>query len=215
MTAPEAAPFQVSTPAQAEALLDFTYGARLLEQFIEPSIPSQAARALAEPANRVTYHVRKLTDVGLLRVAGRQGKRVLYQVTARTFHVPRAFIRLDEPLTLIEPAMREITSSYARAIMEWQLRRDALTSDADGAPLTVHLSGSKHDDQGEHHVDMAARSHAPAMRIRTVRVTSERYRQAQVALDRILSDLSTDDDASGATKSTFIVMTFSGRLHET
>ncbi|MFB9993887.1 hypothetical protein ACFFLM_18190 [Deinococcus oregonensis] len=212
MTVPQAAPFQVQTPAQAEALLDFTYGARLLEKFAQPSTPSQAAHALAEPANRVAYHVRKLTECGLLCVAGQQGKRVLYQVVASTFHVPRALVRLDEPLTLIEPVMREITNAYAHAILEWQTRRDPHTPAGDSSQLTVHLGASEPD---EARTEGSAGPHPPGMRIRTVHLTPDQYQQAQAALDHILTDLVTQDDASGAKKSTFIVMSFSGALHDT
>ncbi|MFC4639179.1 hypothetical protein [Deinococcus hohokamensis] len=211
MTDPLATPFQVTTPAQAEALLDFTYGARLLEKFMEPSTPSQAAHALAEPANRVAYHVRKLLQSGLLRVAGRQGKRVLYQTAAQTFHVPRALVRLDEPLTLIEPVMREITSAYAHAVLGWQLRQDSSVPAGDAAHLAVSLG-----PPGPHPTaDPPAGVYAPAMRLRSVRVTPEQYQQAQAALDRILTELESSQASPSAHMTTFVVMTFPGRLHDT
>lgn len=215
MTVSQTPAFQVRTPAQAEALLDFTYGARLLEKFMKPTTPSQAARALAEPANRVAYHVRKLTDTGLLRVAGHQGKRVLYQVVAGTFHVPRALIRLEEPLTLIEPVMREITNAYAHAILEWQTRRDSQTPTGDGSQLTVHLGTIEPEDQGGQRAEVPQRPHPPGMRIRTVHLTSEQYQQAQAALDLILTNLAAEPSSPSAKKSTFIVMSFSGALHDT
>ncbi|MFC4427869.1 hypothetical protein [Deinococcus navajonensis] len=212
MTNPQATPFQVTTPAQAEALLDFAYGARLLEKFMEPSTPSQAAQALAEPANRVTYHVRKLTHSGLLRVAGHQGKRPLYQTVAHTFHVPRALVRLDEPLTLIEPAMQEITTAYAHAILQWQARRGACGPDEDSTHLAVTLGAEKPPEERPVHAPPGP--YAPAMRMRTVRVTPEQYQRAQAALDRILTELGTAQDAPGTKKSTFVVMTFPGHLHD-
>ncbi|UQN09404.1 helix-turn-helix domain-containing protein [Deinococcus sp. QL22] len=212
MTVARTTAFQVRTPAQAEALLDFTYGARLLEQFLHPRTPSQAAHALAEPANRIAYHVRKLADAGLLHVAGHQGKRVLYQVVAQTFHVPRALVRLDEPLTLIEPVMRDITTAYAHAVLEWQARRDPQSSVGDGSQLTVHLDGS---GQEESFTQTPEGPYPPAMRIRTVHLTPEHYQQAQAALDGLLTDLASEDDTSSAKKSTFIVMGFSGALHDT
>ena len=214
MTDSQATPFQVKTPAQAGALLDFTYGARLLEKFMEPSTPSRAARALAEPANRVAYHVRKLTDAGLLRVAGRQGKRVLYQAVAQTFLVPHALVRLDEPLTLIEPVMREITTAYAHAILGWQARRAEDGPEGDGSQLTVHLNAGQQDDQDQERAGPPEGPYAPAMRLRSVCLTPEQYRRAQAALDRILTDLSTENDTDGAKKCTFVVMGFAGGLHD-
>ncbi|WP_019011198.1 helix-turn-helix transcriptional regulator [Deinococcus aquatilis] len=215
MTVPQTTAFQVRTPAQAEALLDFTYGARLLEQFLHPSTSSQAAHALAEPANRVAYHVRKLADAGLLRVAGHQGKRVLYQVVAQTFHVPRVLVRLDEPLTLIEPVMRDITTAYAHAILEWQARRDPQTPAGDGSFLTVQLDGREQGDPNETPVEIPEGPHPPAMRLRTVRVTPEQYQKVQAALDCLLTELAAEDDAPSAKESTFIVMSFTGSLHNT
>lgn len=204
----------MKTLAQAEALLDFAYGARLLEKFMEPSTSSQAAHALAEPANRVAYHVRKLTEAGLLRVAGRQGKRVLYQVTAQTFHVPRALVQLDEPLTLIEPAMRDITTAYAHAILEWQTRNAADTLAGDGSHLIVQLDGQPQADQGEAQPQTPEGPYAPAMRMRTLQITPEQYRRAQAAMDRILTDLTSEEDTSCARRCTFVIMGFAGDLHD-
>ncbi|THF70226.1 helix-turn-helix transcriptional regulator [Deinococcus sp. Arct2-2] len=213
MTVPQPPAFHVRTPAQAQALLDFTYGARLLEQFMHPSTSSQAAHALAEPANRVAYHVRKLTDTGLLRVSGHQGKRVLYQVVAHTFHVPRALVRLNEPLTLIEPVMRDITNAYAHAILEWQARHNPHTPVGDGSQFTVHLDGIGQEEPNKSPVDVSEGPHPPAMRLRTVHLTPEQYRQVQASLDQILTELAPEDDAPNAKKSTFVIMGFSGALH--
>ena len=214
MNEPQAAPFQVTTLAQAEALLDFTYGARLLEKFMVPSTPSGAAHALAEPANRVAYHVRKLARGGLLRVAGRQGKRVLYVTVAQTFHVPRALVRLDEPLTLIEPVMREITHAYAHAILGWQARQDTHAPEGDGQQLTVCLSDPSQADGDGPHPHPPEGPYAPALRLRAVRVTPEQYQRAQAALDRVLTELDSAEDGQNAKKATFVVMAFPGHLHQ-
>ncbi|NTX99666.1 winged helix-turn-helix domain-containing protein [Deinococcus sp. JMULE3] len=161
------ATLHVTTPAQASALMDFAYGARLLEQFLTPATASHAARALNEPANRVTYHVRKLVACGLLRAAGHQGKRVLYVTAARTFHVPRTLVQLDEPLTVIGPAMREITAAYAHAILDWQTRQG---HPAAGDDLTIHLGRGATDTRSD------PGAFAPAMRLRTVQLSPQQYR---------------------------------------
>lgn len=206
-------PFQIRTPAQAEALLDFTYGARLLEQFLTPGTPSQAAHALKEPANRVTYHVRKLADAGLLRVAGRQGKRVLYETVARTFHVPRALVSLDEPLTLIEPIMREVTRTYAHAIYEHHARQVANADHDDDRNLMVALTLRCEEERDEVRITRQHVRYPPAMRVRTAQLTHEQYARAQAALDEILSGLATEE-ADGTKKTTFVVMSFPGALHD-
>lgn len=214
MSGPDALPFQVTTPAQAAALLDFTYGARLLEKFAVPSTSSQAAHALAQPANRVAYHVRKLSQAGLLRAAERQGKRVLYQAAAQVFHVPRALVRLDEPLTLIEPLMREVTHAYAHAVLGWQTRRDARSPEGDETQLVVRLGGQTSPPPDTDITAEPEGPYAPALSLRTVRLTPQCYAQAQAALDRILSDLAAEDDHQGARTTTFMVMGFAGRLHQ-
>ena len=221
MSGPDSLPFQVTTPAQAAALLDFTYGARLLEKFAVPSTSSQAAHALAQPANRVAYHVRKLSQAGLLRPADRQGKRVLYQAVAQVFQVPRSLVRLDEPLTLIEPLMREVTHAYAHAVLGWQMRRDAQAPEGDETQLVVRLGGQKPQPPAPG-TGQAAKPeepepegpYAPALRLRTVRLTPQRYEQAQAALDRLLTDLETEEGDQGAKTTTFMVMGFAGRLHQ-
>ncbi|MGM9322397.1 hypothetical protein [Deinococcus aquaticus] len=198
--------FQVTSLAQAGALLNFSYGARLLEQFLQPATASHAARAISEPANRVTYHVRKLTDCGLLRVAGHQGKRVLYVAAARTFHVPRTLVQLDQPLTLIEPVMREVTTTYAHAILDWQSRQGH--PDASGDDLTVHLGRGAPEAEGD------TGPFAPALRLRTVQLTPRQYRAAQDALNDLLTRLESDDTDDART-STFVLMAFKGQLHLT
>lgn len=198
---PEA--LHVTTPAQADALMDFAYGARLLEQFLTPTTASHAAHALNEPANRVTYHVRKLHDCGLLRVAGHHGKRVQYVAAARTFHVPRSLVQLDEPLTVIGPAMREITAAYAHAILDWQTRQG---HPGTGDDLTIHLGRCAPDTR----TDIGA--FAPAMRLRTVQLSPQQYRAAQDAMNAILDRLETEETDSART-STFVLMSFRGQLH--
>lgn len=198
---------QVTTPAQAGALLDFAYGARLLEQFLDPATSSHAARALNEPANRVAYHVRKLVDCGLLRVAGHQGKRALYVTAARTFHVPRTLVQLDEPLTVIGPALREVTTAYAHAVLDWQTRQGH--PGPGNEDLTLHLSGSA-PDPGD-----AIGPFAPALRLRTVHLSPRQYRAAQDALNDILDQLEAEATAEDARASTFVLMTFKGQLHLT
>lgn len=203
---PEA--LHVTTPAQADALMDFTYGARLLEQFLTPTTASSAAHALNEPANRVTYHVRKLRDCGLLRVAGHHGKRVQYVAAARTFHVPRTLVQLDEPLTVIGPAMREITAAYAHAILDWQTRQGHPGS---GDDLTIHLGRCAPDTRTDTGV------FAPAMRMRTVQLRPQQYRAAQDAINDILDRLNTDEpgETEDTRTSTFVLLTFKGQLHLT
>lgn len=214
MFEPDATPFQVTTPAQAAALLDFTYGARLLETFSEPRTASQAAHALAEPANRVAYHVRKLSQGGLLRVTGQQGKRVLYQTVAQVFHVPRDLVQLDAPLTLIEPLMREVTHAYAHAILGWQTQREAAPLTDDGAHLVVHLGSHPPAEPTQAQDRTLEGPYAPALRLRTVRLTPQRYQQVQEALDRLLTDLEAAGEDQSAKTTTFVAMAFAGRLHQ-
>ncbi|MBZ9712533.1 helix-turn-helix domain-containing protein [Deinococcus multiflagellatus] len=209
MPEPQATPLQITTPAQAAALLDFTYGARLLEQFLSPRTASQAARALGEPANRVAYHVGKLARTGLLLADGRQGKGTLYRAAAQTFQVPRDLVRMDEPLTLIEPVMREITGAYARAVLGWQTRQDLGEPHGD-THLTVSLGVTA--AAGD---PAPAGPYPPAMRLRAVQLTPERYRQVQAALDQLLSELE-DGPAPApdrAQPTTFVLMSFPGHLH--
>ncbi|GGR86405.1 hypothetical protein GCM10008960_11950 [Deinococcus sedimenti] len=193
----------VVTPAQAEALMDFTYGARLLEQFLTPATASGAAHALNEPANRVTYHVRKLLECGLLRVAGHHGKRVKYIAAAHTFHIPRALVPLDDPLTIIGPAMREITTTYAHAILDWQTRQGYPDT---GDDLTIHLGRGGPDPRTN------PGAFAPAMRLRSVQLSPQQYRAAQDALNAILDRLETEETDVSRT-STFVLMNFRGQLH--
>ena len=57
----------------------------LLETFEEPLNPSAAAKKLGVPANRLHYHVKRLSEAGLLRVVSERGRSRVYQRVSTKF----------------------------------------------------------------------------------------------------------------------------------
>ena len=90
-----------------EFQLELFYNAKtylLLETFTKAMNPSDAAKKLGVPANRVHYHVKRLAAAGLLQVVSETGRRRVYKTVATKFR-----FRKD----LLEPVADALTAGGA------------------------------------------------------------------------------------------------------
>lgn len=83
----------LATEAQAKAVQEIGF----LNQFIEPTSPSDAAKQLGQPANLVHHHVQRHLELGLLKEVMRENGKVFYQLTARLFKVPHDLLPPGDP----------------------------------------------------------------------------------------------------------------------
>lgn len=81
----------VTNPDAARALSD-----SLLCRFLEPQSPSDVASKLGMAANLVHHHAKKLEALGLLFEARREGRKVYYQLAARTFKYERQLLSAED-----------------------------------------------------------------------------------------------------------------------
>lgn len=114
------------TDPRAVHALTLPMRARVLEALREPDSAASVARQLAQPRQKVNYHVKELVRVGLARHAGerRKGNFVeqLYQTVARRFVVSSAVTTDTERL---QAALRDQVSLAHLADLGERVQRDA------------------------------------------------------------------------------------------
>ena len=105
----------LTTVEQAKAVQEVGF----LRQFFVPKSPSDAARKLEMPANLVHHHAQRHLSLGLLEEVGREGSKVLYQLTARLFKVPRTLLPPEDPdnrtVRLLKLVRERFLAAYERS----------------------------------------------------------------------------------------------------
>lgn len=119
-------------------LLHPQYGFHLLGQFAEATTASQAARQLGESASKISYHVGKLQELGLLDTAEGEGRGQKLRAVATRFVLAPALLPLLSSET-VRPMLIALTEAFlasasrqeadpAREYVLMDLARDAVTS---------------------------------------------------------------------------------------
>ena len=88
------------------------YATPITPHFLEPQSPSRVAKILKMPANLVHHHAKRLLEFGVLFEAKREGRRVYYQLAARTFKYPRGLLPIGESEA---ETMQKLTGAFLRA----------------------------------------------------------------------------------------------------
>ena len=105
----------LTTVEQAKAVQEVGF----LGQFFVPKSPSDVARKLSIPANLAHHHAQRHLSLGLLREVGREGGKVLYQLTAKLFKVPRTLLPPEDPdnktARLLEIIQTRFLAAYGRS----------------------------------------------------------------------------------------------------
>lgn len=107
--------YVVSREEELFALLHPRYGFHLLGQFREACTASEAARRLGDPASKVSYHVGRLQELGLLEpVAGAGGRGQPLQAVAQRFVLtPQLFPLLNNET--VRPMLEALLESFLAA----------------------------------------------------------------------------------------------------
>lgn len=104
----------VADEARAEALLN-PLRIRILGIAREPASSTEIAARLRMPRQRINYHVRRLADLGLLRRAGRQRKRNMFE--QRYVAAARSFLIVPDVLGAVAADWREIPDTASAAYL--------------------------------------------------------------------------------------------------
>lgn len=119
-------------------LLHPHYGFHLLGQFAEATTASEAARRMGESASKISYHVGKLQELGLLEAAEGEGRGQKLQAVATRFVLAPDLLPLLSSET-VRPLLTALTEAFltsasreeadpAREYVLMDLARDAATS---------------------------------------------------------------------------------------
>lgn len=200
-TGPDAPRF-VLTAEQIDLLADVG-NHPILATFTEPQNPSEAARRLDMPANRLHYHVGKLADAGLLVEDERNGRSTRYRTVATRFLVPRELAgRFELALPAAgRDALERLTGAFEGAL-ERHLRTHLGVEEA-GEGFVYDLQPGLAAD--------ARIPFAPTLRVLEVAVPAERYAEALERIAAVLEELRADGPDDGGRGCTFAVAAFGAK----
>lgn len=173
----------LSDPAAVKAIQEVGF----LGYFLHPASPSDVARELGIPANRLHHHVRRYERLGLVQRVGHQGSKVLYQLTARTFHLP------DLPES--DAAQRAGVDKLIAAFWDAHQRSASLTSRDREQWSSSHFGDAEHPAPLPPRKDAQPAEPRPAHYIaRTLRLSPARYRRLLHDLSKLIEDVASDED---------------------
>ncbi len=199
----------MTSEAQLDALLDVRHGTHLLAQFLTAHTASEAARKLGEPANRVSYHVRRLHDLGLLVNAETRGRRQLYRSVAEDFYLSPELHRSLEGVQGVRP--------YLNALIEAYLAAGNRQTEQPDTPF-VQLSQDGGDERGAAlsvgvpEPDPAV-AFAAQLNMRVLHLTPARYRELSALLWQAVQDAEAVPPGTPGTRlCTVALLTFPGSV---
>ncbi len=168
----------LTTEDQAQAVQD----AGFLGQFFKPASPSAVAKKLSMPANLVHHHAQRHAALGLLQVVRREGGKVFYGLSARTFRVSRTLLPAGEPGGHAAATLLGLQERFLEAYR----RSDRLANDHD-PDWDIHSFGDRETPPAELPVPagVAAEAHPAHLQTRTLSLSAASYQK----LVRKIADL--------------------------
>ncbi|MPY65417.1 helix-turn-helix transcriptional regulator [Deinococcus sp. SDU3-2] len=195
------------TPQQARALLD-PQTMSVLGAFAEPATPSEAARQLGQPANRTTYHVRRLLDLELLRGVPGPGKRTRYQVVARSFVVPYRLTAAADVSDTFAPFFRELEGRFTAAVRE---RAQELSQERLEGAFTLRLGEVTPFEADPPPAELL--SYALIANIQTLSLSAEQYADFERDLGALFARYAAHGPAPERRVCTAVRLLFPGALY--
>ncbi len=197
----------VTTSQAANALRDIS----VLAYFLEPSSPSDVAKARAMPANLVHHHVKRAFEAGVLMEVKRESRKVFYQLTARVFKVPRELLDPGnselEDMKLLSTAF---TAAYSRSdqiagYLDPQYATETFGfGNAASDPKDLQPTFTNHE---------STESHPAHLHIRTLKLTPASYKALAGQLSKLLLEAERDSKNESDTCS-FAVLAWHSAMRE-
>jgi DNA-binding transcriptional ArsR family regulator len=180
---------RISNPEAAKTLQD----SPVLHYFLEPASPSAVAKKVGIPANLVHHHAKRARELGILFEAKKEGRKVFYQLTARTFTHKRDLLGLEQT---IGTALRKLSESF----LESYLRCETEAVNASDPDYHVYGFGSVDDS-----LRIAVKSgelpleHPAHYQVRTLCLGVEQYKTLIQTLARLLEETKSEKNAKPCT----------------
>jgi hypothetical protein len=181
---------RVSESAQVRALHDTAF----LAAFQHPTSPSQVAQHLNIGANLAHYRARRYVSLGLLQSAGRDGKRILYRLAAKSFSYPAHLLTPGGPGDTVQLLFQRLCHGLTHC--EARLHHDDQL-------VTVRFNDVPTEPQ--------ARPAPGGVLIKQLTLTAERR---QVLMDRLAQVLQEFSDDPCGQAMTVALVHFQGVLEE-
>lgn len=194
----------LTDPEAAHALMNVAF----LGRFREPASPSDVARGVGMPANLAHHHAQKCLRLGLLFEAGRKKGKVLYQLTARSFRIPRELA--GDGRGQFERSVQQLAQAYLSAYE----KSESFVS-GEGAWSVCTFGGDEANDPPVQPLHDETEEPRPALFTqRTVKLTPQRYRELLSRLSELVQAVESERDKVGAATCTVAVLGFEGVAHE-
>lgn len=195
----------LTDPEAAQALINVAF----LGEFREPASPSDVARRLGMPANLAHHHAQKCLRLGLLFEARREKGKVLYQLSARSFKVPRRLA--GEGRGQFERMVGQLSAAYLHAYD----RSESYVQPLDGAWSVCTFGGDEADAAPLRPLHDETRELRPALFVqRTLKLTPERYRTLLSQISELIQEVDSERDDSRSATCTIAALGFEGVAYE-
>lgn len=189
----------VSQPEVARALRQYT---DFLTLFVEPTSPTQAAKAAGMAPNLAHHHVGKLADLGLLFEQRREGGKVFYQLSAKAFRFPSALLPPEDEQGNGTADLRDLSEGFLRAY-----ERSWRTLQADEED-TYSFGAGQHRPRLEPPTQISAEAFPAHLEQLTLRLSPERYRRLARQLSALLHEAAAEGHSKGGQPCTLAVLAF-------
>jgi DNA-binding transcriptional ArsR family regulator len=172
-----------------------------LPHFLTPRSPSDVAAELGMAANMAHHHVKRLEGLGLLSEQRREGGKVYFQLTARSFRVPMEVLPPGDPDENGVHTINELTRAFLEAnARSWSYA----TSGEQGALYSFEVV----PDLSRQPVRSGGTEepHPAHLDYLTLKLTPERYRELALALSSLLSEAASEGKSSAGEFCTLAVL---------
>lgn len=194
----------ITDPEAASALAETPF----LGAFVYPASPSEVARKLGMPANLAHHHAQKYLRLGLLFEVGREKGRVLYQLAALSFRVPRRVSQMSAD-TVFEKHVRKLAELLLAAVEKSS--RIAAESQEGWTTCTFSTVPEAIPTRPEGKSSEAR----PAYFIhRTLQLSPERYRHLLGQIDALIQAEESQRDDPRAQVCSVATLAFEGTVQE-
>ncbi len=181
----------LQTQRQVQDLLELLPHLNLLGEFLEPQNPSQVARRLGLPANRVHYHVKRFVRQGFLQAVTTKGRSTSYQATALEFRAPEQLVSLFSVRQMVQTTLDGFSRHVISQFEQSSLRFDP-TEDDESSLIVSLTKGVSSSSQSE----PKRRWDIPQLNGRVLRLSSTGYQKLMQQLQDLLAETEQDPEAA-------------------
>ena len=167
----------------------------LLKFFLEPTSPSEVAKALNQPANRIHYYVKRYLSLGLLEHVNRIYGKDLYQLKAKTFKYPRSLLPATSPNSTTKRYLDQLVTRFEEAFIRSELQHGS--EEDDWVVFNFDSVREEQDDSVDSGNKIQEEMRPPFVQLKTVKMSPEQYKRFVLNVSRQIDELGPAEVGSG------------------